>query len=604
MTDGKNRPLIHLSSKTFLLSCVLLSFVLWRVGLHHPFPSWLVALEVLLTVLALFIFGSIRIRLDKNALTYGAGLVIGATAWEGWWQGSLLKQEVSIEGFRAVLSFVYQHFLTLHGLEQLVHADTMLFILGLTFFVSAIAQTRLLETVSFIVLRKTKGSVVWTVALLAAIVSFSSGILDGVSMIGLMIRTLVILLFLAKVEDASVIYAVIVSTVITTVCGMWLAYGEPPNLIMKTNLQPHLTNSFFLRYCLPVAVGSYFIVLFNVRKRLRAKRVIMESLDVLDLQTADVRYLQASRHGQVLTPVDIVEDFFAESDSRREKILKRLHSGEPLGLSMVHEAVPENKRLEILGHYVSEELAPVLDHHYRMTPSERTSRGGDSEQAIYKTLHDVRGRRVRSQWIGALSFIPFIGLLVFHAINHAVPLFLASFAGFCVAFSGVFFQERIRRLVLKDAFHEYAEYLFLFPLFFSIFLLQTTGFFSQLSGLLITGIEKLGVSLVALIQYVGAVVLSAMLDNNVVADFSSRALQGLEVKLIHLFSMAQIAGYAVGGCWTHIGSAQSVVAYAFIRKEVNEHYTPFQWIKAMTPIVFQMFIFMILVVFLEGWFLN
>ena len=82
------------------------------------------------------------------------------------------------------------------------------------------------------------------------------------------------------------------------------------------------------------------------------------------------------------------------------------------------------------------------------------------------------------------------------------------------------------------------------------------------------------------------------------------ALQGLEVKLIHLFSMAQIAGYAVGGCWTHIGSAQSVVAYAFIRKEVNEHYTPFQWIKAMTPIVFQMFIFMILVVFLEGWFLN
>jgi hypothetical protein len=28
-----------------------------------------------------------------------------------------------------------------------------------------------------------------------------------------------------------------VCTVVTTVCGMWLAYGEPPNLIMKANLR-------------------------------------------------------------------------------------------------------------------------------------------------------------------------------------------------------------------------------------------------------------------------------------------------------------------------------------------------------------------------------
>ena len=93
---------------------------------------------------------------------------------------------------------------------------------------------------SFALLRRNRGEVVPTIVAITALVSFASGILDGVSMIGLTIRTLVIILFLARADREDVIYAVLVSTVITTVCGMWLAYGEPPNLIMKANLQPHL----------------------------------------------------------------------------------------------------------------------------------------------------------------------------------------------------------------------------------------------------------------------------------------------------------------------------------------------------------------------------
>ncbi|MBK9429046.1 MAG: hypothetical protein IPN65_00805 [Elusimicrobia bacterium] len=91
-----------------------------------------------------------------------------------------------------------------------------------------------------------------------------------------------------------------------------------------------------------------------------------------------------------------------------------------------------------------------------------------------------------------------------------------------------------------------------------------------------------------------------MLDNNVVADFAGRALLGLKVELIHLFAMAQIAGYALGGCWTHIGSAQSVVAYAFIQKEVNPRFTPFQWIKEMTPVILEIAVWMTIVVYGEG----
>ena len=96
------------------------------------------------------------------------------------------------------------------------------------------------------------------------------------------------------------------------------------------------------------------------------------------------------------------------------------------------------------------------------------------------------------------------------------------------------------------------------------------GFFDRLQTLIHGGIETIGVSHVAFVQFAASTFLSAILDNNVVADFASRALHGLDIGVLHLFAMAQIAGYAVGGCWTHIGSAQSVVAYGFIRRDVDE----------------------------------
>ena len=106
--------------------------------------------------------------------------------------------------------------------------------------------------------------------------------------------------------------------------------------------------------------------------------------------------------------------------------------------------------------------------------------------------------------------------------------------------------------------------------------------------------------MVAWAQFTACTILSAILDNNVVADFASRALLNMELGLTHLFSMAQIAGYAVGGCWTHIGSAQAVVAYAFIHRNIDEDYTPFQWIKEMTPLVLCLFVVLTIVVFAQG----
>ena len=62
-------------------------------------------------------------------------------------------------------------------------------------------------------------------------------------MVGLTIRTLVIIMMLAAAPPAAVRYTVMVCTAVTTICGVWLAYGEPPNLIMKANLYPHLGNA-------------------------------------------------------------------------------------------------------------------------------------------------------------------------------------------------------------------------------------------------------------------------------------------------------------------------------------------------------------------------
>jgi di/tricarboxylate transporter len=584
-----------LSGRKFLIACAILAAVILGFGRLVALPPWLLAAEVFATILGLFLFGSFRYQIHKNPLTYGMLLVILATfcgldssEWhieitqQGWWH------------------WARHHLLSFHGLDDLVHADTMLFILGLTFFVSVIAQTRLLEGITFFLLRRYRGAILPTVISVTAVVAFSSGILDGVSMIGLTIRTLVIILLLAAAPTAAIRYAVMVCTAVTTICGIWLAYGEPPNLIMKANLHPYLDNSFFLRYCAPAAVASYLIIAWQLRKNLGGQRVRLETMDVIDANAEDVRFLQATRHGEVITPVELVEGHTTDLGDQADPILQRLRRGESLGIALVREGVPETTRKKLLGHFVSEDLAETLDRHYVFDSVGRHQEALEAEKSVDETLLAHGRRRRLAQKVGALALLPFIALLIVHGINHEVPLFLASFAGFTVALLGIINIPKMRSLALREARHEYAEYYFLFPLFFSITLLTKAGFFDQLKSLVQLGIEAVGHGHVAFAQFLGCTFLSAILDNNVVADFASRALHGLDVSILHLFAMAQIAGYALGGCWTHIGSAQSVVAYAFIQRDVDERYTPVQWIKEMTPVIIQILVLITVLIYLES----
>ncbi len=328
----------------------------------------------------------------------------------------------------------------------------------------------------------------------------------------------------------------------------------------------------------------------------------MDRMDVLDANAEDVRFLQASRHGEVLTPVELVEAHAADLQGKAPTIVRELQQGKSLGRALVDADLPWEVRELLLGHYVSEELAASLDRHYVLDKMGDDEGAMRAEQWVDDTLAASAQDRRRAQMIGALALIPFVALLIAHGVNHNIPLFCASFAAFGVAIVGIWGIPRMRDLALREGRHEYAEYYFLFPLFLSITLLTQAGFFDQMEQLIRDGVATLGLAPVAWAQFTGATVLSAILDNNVVADFASRALENFDVDILHLFAMAQIAGYALGGCWTHIGCAQSVVAYSFIQRDVDAAYTPLQWIKQMTPVILEMFAAITLLIAIESWF--
>src|SRR6185436_7310256 len=502
---------------------------------------------------------------------------------------------------RGMWPWVQHHLLTFAGLEDLIHIDTMLFILGLTLFVSVIAQTRVLEGITFFLLRRNGGRILPTVIAVTAVVAITSGMLGGVSMIGLTIRTFVIILMLGAAPLGAIRYAVMVCTAVTTICGVWTAYGEPPNLIMKANLYPQLDNAFFLYYGLPVAVASFAAIAWQLRRRLGHLHVDLDNMDVLDANAEDVRFLQAARHGEVMTPAELIEGHREDlGHETAERVVERLRMGESLGIAMIRADVPELTRKILLGHFVTDELADGLDRHYIYAQEGLDEQAFMAELAVDEALAAIAQDRRRAQKVAAFALVPFFALLLVHGVFNQVPLFLASFAGFLAALPGIVKLPRTRGLAFREAHVEYAEYYFLFPLFLSITLLTSADFFDLMQTLVVSGIAVLGHSHVAFAQFLGSTVLSAILDNNIVADFASRGLHGLGPAVLKFFAMAQIAGYALGGCWTHIGCAQSVVAYAYIQRDVDERYTPIRWIREMTPVIVQTMVLMGAIIYIEG----
>jgi len=591
-------PVVHIPTKKYLLFSIFVSVLIGVLltampSLAHPN---LLGAEVFILIIALFVFSTIRYRIDNKILTYGALPILSVTFLCIWWPQSPLRVRVGREGVMAVWDTLFPQLISLHRLENLIHADTMLFILGLTFFVSVISQTRILETISMAVLHATRGHLFTTVVILISIVSFASGILDGVSMIGLTIRILVIILIMAKIQSEEIGFFIAVSVIITTVCGMWLAYGEPPNLIMKSNLG--LSDLFFLKHTLPMAVVALVLVIGFIYPRLKGKRVALKDLGFLEKNIADIRFLQVMRHGHVKEVEEMLEKYETRLADQKDSVWALYHKGHhPIHAMVLARVAPETVQLFVTEYLGEEFVGPVL-FYYQSRAEEEKEREVESGGAIWQQLSTVRHQRNRAVQWGAIALLPFIGLLLWHGQNHDVPLFLSSVVAFVVSFVGIGSHPKIRKKLVLDAVHEYQEYLFLFPLFFSVTLLTEVGFFDPIKLAIVRGAEEIGSGHLAAIQFVGAALLSAMLDNNVVADFASRAIT--HTPDLFLFAAAQIAGYATGGALTHIGSAQSVVAYAYIVRYINRSFTPLDWVRIIWKLILTLSVTLVIVIYIMG----
>jgi hypothetical protein len=148
---------VMLSGSKFFFACAIVAVITLFIGRFVPLSISLLAFEVFATILGLFFFGSFRYQIHKNALTYGMVLIIIATFCG--LSSSQWHVEIAHRGWQG---WAQEHLFSFHGLDDLIHADTMLFILGLTFFVAVIAQTRLLEGLTFFLLHQYRGAVLPT----------------------------------------------------------------------------------------------------------------------------------------------------------------------------------------------------------------------------------------------------------------------------------------------------------------------------------------------------------------------------------------------------------------------------------------------------------
>ena len=364
-----------------------------------------------------------------------------------------------------------------------------------------------------------------------------------------------------------------------------------------------MSNAFFLFYGAPVAIASYLVVAWQLRRRLGGPRVDLDNMDVIDANAEDVRFLQATRHGEVMTPVELVEGHAADlgepgptghrAPAQRRVARPRDDPGGRSGADAPRCCWDTSSARSL----------PTASTATTCTmPPGEFEEAFHAEQAVDEVLAAMAQVRQRAQKIGAFALVPFFGMLIVHAVyneraavpgvvrRHSSPRCLASRA-----------SRKMRALALREARQEYAEYYFLFPLFLSITLLTSAGFFDVMQSLVAARHRDARPGACRRSRSFWAARFCRRSSTTTSWPIlRPAACTASTSAVLHFFAMAQIAGYALGGCWTHIGCAQSVVAYAFIQRDVDEHYTPVQWIREMTPIVVQTFVVLTALIYFEG----
>ena len=89
-------------------------------------PVWVLAAEVLATILALFLLGSFKYQIHKNALTFGMSARHYCHVFQARYVRMACGDPERPDGGIGL----NMNLLSFHGLDDLIHADTMLFILA------------------------------------------------------------------------------------------------------------------------------------------------------------------------------------------------------------------------------------------------------------------------------------------------------------------------------------------------------------------------------------------------------------------------------------------------------------------------------------------
>ena len=79
LTPSSSPEVVMLSGTRFVVGCGIGATALLVAGRAIPLAVWLLPIEVLATILGLFLLGSFKYQIHKNALTYGMLLVAIAT---------------------------------------------------------------------------------------------------------------------------------------------------------------------------------------------------------------------------------------------------------------------------------------------------------------------------------------------------------------------------------------------------------------------------------------------------------------------------------------------------------------------------------------------
>ena len=184
-----------------------------------------------------------------------------------------------------------------------------------------------------------------------------------------------------------------------------------------------------------------------------------------------------------------------------------------------------------------------------------------------------------------------------------MPLFLASFAGFFAAWPAISSIPKMRSLAVREARQEYGEYYFLFPLFLSISLLTTAGFFEGMSGCFIR-VSELSERPMWRSRSSSDRPFSPPSSITTSSPTSPRALLGFDVKTLHLLR------------WRRSPATPSVVAgrTSAARNQSwpmhsssatwTRHFRPVQWIREMTPVIIKILVVMAAIIYSESAILN